>query len=330
MPPEHSRPAMRRSIVFATDALEPVIELAQQAEKAGFDRVWTTEYQHRDAVIRALAIALRTESIEVGTGVAYAFARLPLAMAAMSADVQRLSGGRFGLGITAGTRGVRRWFGADFDPPAPALVSYVNSLREAWTHNADLPSPPPVFAAALNPIMGKHAAANFDGVLLHPLALGRTHLRERLLPALAHGSTSSGRSPQMIAWCIASVDADEDRARERARAQLAFYFSTPSYRTVAEGTHWEHIPPAVQEAFRAADSQSQWKQLGAVIPDAVVDELTLAGTPASVARRAADLERELAGLGIAEVAFAVAGADVAAAEFTASCEQIVHALAPSH
>src|SRR5262249_32706857 len=96
------RAPLRRSIVFATDALDPVIELAQNAEKAGFQRVWTTEYPHRDAVLRALAIALRTKSIGVGTGIAYAFTRLPLAMAAMSADVQRLSGGRFTLGVGAG------------------------------------------------------------------------------------------------------------------------------------------------------------------------------------------------------------------------------------
>ncbi|MGH9000604.1 MAG: LLM class flavin-dependent oxidoreductase, partial [Acidimicrobiia bacterium] len=91
-------PGLRRSLVFATDALEPLSELGRAAEQAGFDRVWTTEYPGRDAVARALAIGLATGRIGIGTGITYAFTRPPLAMAALAADVQRLCGGRFALG----------------------------------------------------------------------------------------------------------------------------------------------------------------------------------------------------------------------------------------
>ncbi|MGH9281602.1 MAG: LLM class flavin-dependent oxidoreductase, partial [Acidimicrobiales bacterium] len=129
---------LRRSLVFATDALEPLVELARAAEEAGFARVWTTEYPGRDAVARALAIALGTQRIGVGTGIAYAFTRAPLAMAGLAADVQRLAGGRFALGLGAGTRGVRRWYGAGFDPPAPRLAAYVEQLEAAWSRWPDL------------------------------------------------------------------------------------------------------------------------------------------------------------------------------------------------
>ncbi|WP_228431371.1 LLM class flavin-dependent oxidoreductase [Baekduia soli] len=319
---------MRRSLVFATSELEPLAGLAQAAEAAGMHRVWTTEYLHRDAVVRALAVAAATQRIGVATGIAYAFTRLPLAMAAAAADVQRLSGGRFGLGISSGTRGVRRWYGAEFDPPAPRIAGYAEALRDAWEQDPDLASPPPIYAAALNPIMARTAARTCDGVLLHALALGRTHLHERVLPALQAGAADRAAPPEVAMWCITSVDDDEGRAREMARAQLAFYLSTPSYAGVAAGTGWEHVAGDVRDTFAASDRKARWSDLAPLIPDATVDELTLSGTPAQVRERAQALEAELAGLGVTELVFQTVGADVSAAEVVANCEAIAAVLGP--
>lgn len=319
---------LRRSLVFATDELEPLPELARRCEAGGLDRVWTTEYVGRDAIARALAVALATERIEVATGITYAFTRVPLAMAALAADVQRLSGGRFALGISSGTRGVRRWYGAEFEPPAPALAEYAGALREAWGKIPELQQPPKVYGAVLNPIMTRHVARSCDGALLHALGLSRTHLRERLLPALEKGieQRQDSRPLEIAAWCITSIDEDEERARENARRQLAFYLSTPSYRTVAEGTSWERVAGQVRDAFDASDRKAAWSELSHLIPDHVVDELTISGTPASAPERAAAMEAELAAAGVTELVFQTAGADVAAAELISSCEQIADVL----
>jgi alkanesulfonate monooxygenase SsuD/methylene tetrahydromethanopterin reductase-like flavin-dependent oxidoreductase (luciferase family) len=319
---------LRRSLVFATDELEPLPALARRAEEAGLDRVWTTEYVGRDAVARAIAVALANERIEVATGIAYAFTRVPLAMASLAADAQRLSGGRFALGISTGTRGVRRWYGADFEPPAPALAAYVGDLREAWGRMPDLADPPKVYGAVLNPIMTRHVARSCDGALLHALALSRTHLRERVVPALEAGLARRDREGtlEIAAWCITSIDDDEELARENARRQLAFYLSTPSYRTVAEGTSWEGVAAAVRDAFDASDRKASWGELAHLIPDEVVDELTISGSPASARARAAELESELAALGVTELVFQTAGADVAVGELISNCEQIADVL----
>jgi alkanesulfonate monooxygenase SsuD/methylene tetrahydromethanopterin reductase-like flavin-dependent oxidoreductase (luciferase family) len=321
---------LRRSLVFATDELEPLVDLAVRAEKAGLDRVWTTEYVHRDAVARALAIGLATERIGVATGIAYAFTRLPLAMAGLSADVQRMSGGRFALGISSGTRGVRRWYGAEFDPPAPSIGSYAEAVRAAWAENPDLQLAPRLYAAALNPIMTRTVARTCDGALLHALALSRTHLHERVLPALHQGlAERSDEGPfEIAAWCITSIDEDEERARERARRQLAFYLSTPSYSTVTAGTSWDSVADDVRRAFDESGRKASWGELSSLIPDAVVDELTISGSPASARERALALEEELRELGVTELVFQLAGADVAATELIASCERIADVLAP--
>jgi alkanesulfonate monooxygenase SsuD/methylene tetrahydromethanopterin reductase-like flavin-dependent oxidoreductase (luciferase family) len=326
--PRAERP-LRRSLVFATEQLEPLADLARGAEAAGLDRVWTTEYVGRDAVARALAVALATDRIGVATGITYAFARLPLSLAGLSADVQRLSGGRFALGISSGTRGVRRWYGADdFGPPAPAIAAYADALRAAWAENEDLETPPPVYAAALNPIMGRTVARSCDGVLLHALALSRVHLHERLLPALREGHAQrSGQGRFEVAlWCITAIDADEERARELARRQLAFYLSTPSYRTVTEGTPWDAVAAAVRDAYDASDRRASWGELSSLIPDDAVDELTIAGPPAAAREKAAALEAELGEAGVTELVFQTAGADVSGPELVSNCEQIAAAL----
>lgn len=320
---------MRRSIVFATDALEPVLELARQAETRGFDRVWTTEYVGRDAIARALAISMQTERIEVGTGIAYAFTRPELAMAALAGDVQRLSRGRFTLGISPGTRGVRRWFGAEFDPPAPRLVAYIEELRRIWRETPPPNvAPPPVYAAAFNPVMTRHMARVCDGLLLHPLAAGKTHMRERLIPALRRGAEERTAGPALVAWRVTSLDADEQRAHDRAKAQLAFYFSTPSYSTVLEGTAWEDIPGKVHEAFATSSGAAPWRRIGSLIPDTMVDEFALVGTPASVRDRLHDLEVELAQMGIGEIGFQTVGADLSDDEVAENCNLILETLGP--
>jgi len=321
---------IRRGMVFATTVLEPVIEVAQEAESAGFDRVWTTEYVGRDAIARALAIAMRTTRIRVGTGVAYAFARLPLAMAALASDVQRLSEGRFDLGLSAGTRGVRRWFGAEFDPPAPTMAAYVDSLREIWAKSGEYADPPSrIYLAAFNEVMTRHSARVADGVLLHPLAAGGVHFRERILPAIERGSRDRVHTLEIVAWRITSIDVDEELARARAAAQLAFYLSTPSYSTALDGTEWEGIPRRVQEAFSGRDVSSAppWLEYGRAIPDAMIDEFALVCTPSNAATAIAGLEADLISAGIDEVVLQTVGAGLEDQTVIDNCRLIASSFA---
>ncbi|MEZ5076780.1 MAG: LLM class flavin-dependent oxidoreductase [Solirubrobacterales bacterium] len=320
---------LRRGLVFATDLLEPLPELARQAERGGLQRVWTTEYEGRDAPVRALAIALGTKRIEVATGIAYAFARAPRAMAATAADLARLSAGRFALGIGPGTPGIRRRYGAEFEPPAPRTAAYVERLREAWSEDGALPQPPRVHAAALSPAMARTVAGVCDGVLLHALALTRNHLRERLIPALREGfgrRAARAAAPEVVAWCVTAIDPDEAAARERARAQIAFYLATPSFAKVTVGAEWEPAAAAVREAFAASGRRATWGELAALVPDEAVDELAIWGAPERARELAARLEAELRPLGVTELVFQTAGAGVGAAELCGDCERIAAAL----
>lgn len=338
---------MRRSIVFSTPAFEPLLDVSRAAEAAGFHRVWTTETATRDAVVRAVAIAAATTEIRVGTGIAYAFTRAPLAAATMAADAHVATGGRFALGMGTGTRGMRtRRYGIEFDAPGPRFGEYVALMRAAWAARGELSfdgryyraavsdfdlgddavAGLQVFGAAVNPRMLSAVLASCDGVLLHAVTAVPRYLEATVVPLLRRAA-ESGTAPEVALWCITSIDDDAEAARTRAKTTLAFYFTTPSYAGVVEGTAWEDPVRRIREAFRSGDVSAP-HELAALVPDDLVDALTLTGTAREVAARLPLLEAELAQRGIDELVLQTVGVGLSSDEAVANCEAIVSACAP--
>lgn len=321
---------LSRSLVFATDVLDPLRDLTAYAEGAGFARVWTTDFPGRDALVRALYLALRSSEIGVGTGIAYAFTRSPRALASTAADIQRLSAGRFALGLGTGTRGVRRWYGAEFDPPATRLSDLVDELRGYWDELPELErvGPPMTAGAAINVVMLRTVARVCDRVLLHPLCLVERHLDDRVLPAMAQGvARRSGGPPGVAAWCIASVDTDGDLARARARRQIGFYMTTPSYGTVFEGTTFGAATTRIREEFLSMKADPNWDVLGQLVPEELLPQISVAGTDEEVRAQTAAMERRLSARGVDELVLQTTGTGTDTQELIESARQIVCALA---
>src|SRR5437899_200539 len=108
------------------------LELAKvlEAERLGYDSVWTAEAYGSDAVTPATWIAARTERIHVGTAIMQIAGRTP-AMAAMTAmTLDQLSGGRFRMGLgVSGPQVVEGWHGAPFGKPLSRTREYVALVR---------------------------------------------------------------------------------------------------------------------------------------------------------------------------------------------------------
>lgn len=336
---------MHRSLVLATDIWSPTIQLARTAEERGLHRVWTTEYATRDAAIRALALAMSTERLRVATGIAYAFTRMPLAAAAMAADIQLASKGRFAMAIGAGTRGMRRTFYGrdDFDRPAPRLAEYAALMRAAWGAKSGLEfegefysakvtgfsahpelaayGPPPLYGSGLNAVMIRHAARAFDGVALHPLASASHYLDAVVAPAMRSGQDRKHGETSLAAWRVTSIDADGSVARQRVKSNLAFYFSTPSYASVLVGTPWVEVSAAVQKAAR--ETGHDWARVAELIPDDMADAFSLSGTPDAVAAALPALEDEYAARGVDEIVFQTVGIGLDDEATVANCALIL-------
>jgi alkanesulfonate monooxygenase SsuD/methylene tetrahydromethanopterin reductase-like flavin-dependent oxidoreductase (luciferase family) len=343
---------LRRSIVFATSLFEPLGTLAREAEAAGFDRVWTTEFPDRDALIRATVVGLATSRIGVATGITYSFSRHPLALAAAALDVHEAIGGRFALGLGTATAAMRnRWYGIDEDRPVGRLADAVALLRESWAssgrfkyagpyyqgrveglnqaaRSAALP-PLPVYGSGLNAAMLRGAAASCDGLAIHPLAVGPLYAERTVAPIVAEARrarSSAGQGFSAALWVITQIDDDPVAARERARKALAFFFSTPGYETAAAGESWAGAPERIRRRF--AETRGDWAAVSAEVPDDLIEAMTLCGTPEQVRHQLPALEARLADVGVDELVFQT-GVDLGEAEFVANCRQIIACCAPT-
>ncbi len=109
------------------------VDLAIEAERIGFDSVWTAESWGSDAVSTAAWIGARTSRIRVGTGVMQMSARTPASTAMTALTMDHLTGGRFicGLGLS-GPQVVEGWYGQPFARPLARTREYVQILRDVW------------------------------------------------------------------------------------------------------------------------------------------------------------------------------------------------------
>src|ERR1700757_1161468 len=109
------------------------IERIREAEKLGYDSVWTAEAWGSDAISPLAWIAAQTTKIKLGTGIMQLPGRSPAntAMTAMTLDA--LSGGRFILGLgTSGPQVVEGWHGVPFDKPLTWMREYVDIIKKIF------------------------------------------------------------------------------------------------------------------------------------------------------------------------------------------------------
>ena len=232
----------RRAASFRHRRLDPLVPLAREAEARR-----TSTASGRRSTCTATRSRGRWRSrwapstINVGTGHRL---RVHPGAARDGGAGRRCAaalGGRFGLGISTGTRGVRRWYGADSSRPPRGSPSTCRRCARRGPRTPTCRRRRRSTRAALNPIMTRTVARDCDGVLLHALALSRVHLHERRPPRAETGrARRSAADPARGRDLVHHLDRRRRRTRARARPAPARLLPlTPSYRTVAEGTPWE-------------------------------------------------------------------------------------------
>ncbi|MHC0432185.1 LLM class F420-dependent oxidoreductase [Streptomyces sp. O3] len=110
------------------------VRLAQEAERLGYDSVWTAEAWGSDAFTPLTWIAAHTSRIRLGTAVAQMAARTPTATAMHALTLDHLSGGRMTLGLgLSGPQVVEGWYGRPFPrSPLTATREYVDVIRQVF------------------------------------------------------------------------------------------------------------------------------------------------------------------------------------------------------
>ncbi len=107
-----------------------LIELAQEAERLGYDSAWAAEAWGTDAVSVLAWLAAMTTDIKIGSAILQMPARTPANTAMTAATLDLLSGGRFLLGLgTSGPQVVEGWHGEPWGKPLPKTREYVEIVR---------------------------------------------------------------------------------------------------------------------------------------------------------------------------------------------------------
>jgi F420-dependent oxidoreductase-like protein len=107
-----------------------MLPLVQEAERLGFDSIWSAEAYGSDAVSLLTWYAARTDRINVGTAVMQMPARTPAASAMTAITLDHLTYGRFRLGLgTSGPQVSEGWHGVLFGKPLVRTREYVEIVR---------------------------------------------------------------------------------------------------------------------------------------------------------------------------------------------------------
>jgi probable F420-dependent oxidoreductase len=287
---------------------------AALAEQVGLDAVLVEETKDDPFQLLALGAAATT-SIKVGTSVAMAFPRSPTVTAMSAWSLQKLSGGRFVLGLGTQVRAhVQRRYGLDWSAPAPWIRDYVNAMRAVWAtwqhgtpldfrsehYQLDLmvplfdPGPIehpgiPVHIAAIGPNMCAVAGEVADGVRLHPVCTPR-FIDEEVLPNVSRGAARAGRDVDHVEVCMkpligtAPDQVGLERVIRTVRARVAFYLSTPSYRRTFELHGWGDIARQASDLSRS----NRWEELPDLVDEEMLHTVATVGTYDEIATKLRD------------------------------------------
>jgi F420-dependent oxidoreductase-like protein len=112
---------------------EGVTETIAEAEKLGFDSMWTAEAYGSDGLTPLAWWGSDTERLKLGTAITQMSARQPAATAMAAMTMDHLSGGRFILGLgVSGPQVVEGWYGMPFAKPLARTREYIGILRDIW------------------------------------------------------------------------------------------------------------------------------------------------------------------------------------------------------
>lgn len=293
-------------------------EMIHAAEECGYEALWTSEAYGSDALTPLAWIGAQTSRIKLGTAILQMSARTP-AMTAMSAmSLDQLSGGRFILGLgLSGPQVVEGWHGQSYGKPLPRTREYVEIVRQIFRREQPLHyqgtyyqipyqgsdatglgkplksilhgrTDLPIYLAAIGPKNVQLAAEIADGWL--PIFFSPERYRNVFSPLVESGLQKSSRTPaqlDILPSVAVVMTAELEVGYNMLKPGLALYIGGMG----AVGKNF-YYDLACRYGYEAAAQEIQQKYLagdkgGAMmaVPDALVDEVALVGTPARIQDR---------------------------------------------
>jgi F420-dependent oxidoreductase-like protein len=287
------------------------LQVVQEAERLGYDSVWTAEAYGSDAATVLAWLAAGTSTIKLGAGIFQMPGRSAAMTAMTAATIDELSGGRIVLGVgSSGPQVAEGWHGQRFGRQLQRTREYVAVVRMALSRERvefhgetiDLPLPDgpgkplkltiqpvqeriPIYLAAIGPKNTALAGEIADGWI--PTFFSPEHVSD-LRGLLEQGAARSGRSLDgfdIAPTVNAYVSDDREAARDLMRPVLALYIGGMGsreqnfYNKLVQRYGFEAAAKQVQDLYL----DGKREQAGAAIPDELIDMVSLCG-PRDVVR----------------------------------------------
>lgn len=278
---------------------------AARAEAMGFDGLQVPDALHDGLLLSAMALQA-TSKIIVGTGVLLAFPRSPMTVAVASWDLQRMSGGRFELGLgTQIKQNIEQRYSARWDSPVPQLREYVQSLKaifhsfqtgeklnfegkhyqftrlQPFFNPGPIDHPDiPILCGAVGPDMTRMVARIADGMITHPTNTPTEYIRDVCLPRLQEGFAKAERTGDNFRLLLGPLTAtgcnEETVAKEweKMRQLLGFLYSTPAYWPSLDLFGWKAKGQELLDMTRSG----AWQEMRNIVTDEVLEKFVPRGT----------------------------------------------------
>ncbi|MGZ0746884.1 5,10-methylenetetrahydromethanopterin reductase [Haloparvum sp. AD34] len=291
--------------------LDRMVALGERAEAAGYDTVFSTcHYNNRDPWAFLSRLAVATDEVALGPGVANPLETHPVTLASKLATLDEASDGRAVYGIGPGDPSTLANLGlADDRGLRPVLEAFKTAQRlwagERVDHDGTFQAtdaglnyePPqgadiPVVVGGEGPHMCRMAAKHADGLLYngsHPkdLAWARDQVDDGLADRPDHRGDFD-----LVAYSAVSIAEDPEAAREAARPAVAYITASAAPPVLAR----HGVDRATAEAIGDDISAGEFSAAFDAVTDEMIDAFCIAGTPADVRERAEDLAEYADGL----------------------------------
>ncbi|XAS75267.1 LLM class F420-dependent oxidoreductase [Dermatophilaceae bacterium Sec6.4] len=297
-----------------TDDLAGMVTLAQEAHRQEYDVAWLAEAYGSDIPSLAGYLAAKTPGIGWGSAIMQIPARTPAMTAMTAATLDRITGGKFHLGLgVSGPQVSEGWHGVRFNDPLGRTREYVEIIRAAFARKnvvydgkhfqLPLPDGPgkalrllllperpnvPIYLASIGPknleLTGE-IADGWLGIFVSPEYVGEQ------LTAIRAGRSKAGHEGldgfDVVASVPVSVDDDLDVAADRLRANAALYVGGMGsrdknfYNKLAVRMGFEQEAAQVQDLYL----QRQHREAAAAVPREFIDQTALFGPADRIAQR---------------------------------------------
>jgi len=282
-----------------------------EAEGLGYDSVWTAEAYGSDAVTPATWILSRTTKIKVGTAIMQMPARTPACAAMTAMTLDKLSGGRFILGIgPSGPQVVEGWHGMAYGRPLTRTKEYIEIIRkilareEPVTHDGYHYQMPykgegasglgkplksilhgdpglKIYTASIAPAGVRCSAEVADGVFPVWMNPERFDLFEK---PLEDGFAKAGGGKSLDDFCVAPfvttvIGDDIEKCRMPVKMMMSLYIGGMGargknfYNDYAKRLGYEEAAVKIQDLYLDGKKQEAM----AAVPDQLVDDVALVG-----------------------------------------------------